>query len=435
MSLLAVGITHRTAPMGVLERVAVGGDDLPDLLDELLGCENVAEALLLSTCNRVEVYAVVNSFHGGLADVSAVLARHAGWDVDELAEHLLVHYAGSAVEHLFLVAAGMDSIVIGDAQILGQLRGAYARAGELGAVGTVLHEAVQQALRVGKRIRTATGIDAAGPSLVSAALAEAAAALGSLEGRRALIVGAGSMAALAAAHLRRSGIAEITVANRTPTTAGRLAAAVAAQGTPARAVELDEVAAEMTAADIVITCTGARGVVVTAAMVAAVPGPLVVCDLALPRDAEPSVRALSGVTLIDLEGLADRLRGTESAGSVEAARAMVAEEVRRHLATRRSAEVAPTVTALRRRAASVVDAELLRLDARLPGLPDKLRAEVSRTVQRVVDKVLHTPTVRVKQLAEGPAGIAYAEALRELFGLDPHLGGALDPAAAARGAA
>jgi glutamyl-tRNA reductase len=243
------------------------------------------------------------------------------------------------------------------------------------------------------------------------------------------------MAALAAAHLRRCGIAEITVANRTPAAAARLAAAVAAQGTPAHAVELDEVAAEMTAADIVITCTGARGVVVTAAMVTAVPGPLVICDLALPRDIEPAVRGLPGVTLIDLEGLADRLRGTESTSSVEAARALVAEEVRRYLAAQRSADVAPTVTALRRRAASVVDAELLRLDARLPGLPDKLRAEVSRTVQRVVDKVLHAPTVRVKQLAEGPAGIAYAEALRELFALDPQLGGALDPAVAARGAA
>jgi glutamyl-tRNA reductase len=434
MSLLAVGVSHRTAPMGVLERAAVSADDLPTLLEELRGCENVAEALLLSTCNRVEIYAVVDTFHGGLADASTVLARHAGWDVDDLAEHLDVHYAGSAVEHLFLVAAGMESMVVGDAQILGQLRRAYTRADELGAVGTVLHEVVQQALRVGKRIRTATGIDAAGPSLVSAALAEAAVALGGLHGRRALIVGAGSMAAVTAVQLRRCGVAEITVANRTPTTADRLAAAVTADGTPARAVELDEVAAELASADIVITCTGARGAVVTAATVAAVPGPLVICDLALPRDIEPAVRGLPGVTLIDLEGLADRQRSAESASSVEAARTMVAAEVRRYLAAQRSANVAPTVTALRRSAASVVDAELLRLDARLPGLTDKLRAEISRTVHRVVDKVLHTPTVRVKQLAEGPAGIAYAEALRELFALDPPLVGALDTAAAARGA-
>jgi glutamyl-tRNA reductase len=425
MSLLAVGLSHRTAPMGVLERAAVGADDLPKLLDELLGCENVAEALLLSTCNRVEVYAVVDNFHGGLADVSAVLARHAGRAVDALADHLEVHYAGSAVEHLFLVAAGLDSVVVGEAQILGQLRAAYATAGELGTVGRVLHELAQQALRVGKRVHARTGIDSAAPSVVSEALSDAAVALGGLRGRRALIIGAGSLAALAAAQLRRHGVAEIAVANRTPATAGRLAAAVTAEGTPTRAVGLAAVAAELTAADIVVACTGAVGPVVTASMVAAVPGPLVICDLALPRDVEPSVRGLTGITLIDLESLADRLRCAEAGTSVEAARTLVAEEVRRYLAAQRSAEVTPTVTALRRRAAEVVDAELLRLDARLPGLPGETRAELARTVQRVVKNLLHTPTLRVKQLAEGPAGNTYAEALRELFALDPHLVGAL----------
>jgi glutamyl-tRNA reductase len=435
MSLLAVGLSHRTAPMGVLERAAVGDDGLPTLLDELLGCENVAEALLLSTCNRVEVYAVVETFHGGLADVCAVLARHTGGAVSDLADHLVVHYAGAAVEHLFQVAAGMDSMVVGDAQILGQLRRAYTRADGLGAVGTALHEVVQQALRVGRRVRAATGMDAAGASLLSAALAEAAAALGGLQGRRALIVGAGSLAALAAAGLRRSGVAEIAVANRTPATADRLAAAVTAEGTPARAVALDAVAAELTSADLVIACTGAPGAVVTASMAAAVPGPLVICDLALPRDVEPAVRGLPGVTVIDLEGLADRLRRAETGTGVEAARALIAEEVRCYLAARRSAEVTPTVTALRKRAAEVVDAELLRLGARLPGLPEETRAELARTVHRVINTLLHTPTVRIKQLAQGPAGSTYAEALRELFALDPELGGALETAAAARGAA
>ncbi|MCW2533408.1 MAG: hypothetical protein JWP62_2978 [Blastococcus sp.] len=420
MSLLAVGLSHRTAPISVLERAAVGADDLPKLLDELLDHENVAEALLLSTCNRVEVYAVVDSFHGGLADVSAVLARHGGWDVDDLAGHLFVHYAGSAVEHLFLVAAGMDSMVVGEAQILGQLRAAYATAGDLGTAGRVLHELVQQALRVGKRAHTETGIDAAGASVVSEALADAAVALGGLRGRRALIVGAGSLAALTAARLRGAGIAEIVVANRTPETAHRLAGTVAAAGTPSRAVGVDAIPAELTAADIVITCTGALDTVMTASMVAVVPRPLVICDLALPRDVEPAVRKLPGITLIDLERLAERLRGAESGGSIAAARALVAEEVRRYLAAQRSAEVTPTVTALRRRASEVVDAELLRLGARVPGLPAEVRAELSRTVHRVVETLLHTPTVRVKQLAEGPAGSSYAEALRELFALDPH---------------
>jgi len=420
MSLLAVGLSHHTAPIGVLERAAVSADNLPKLLDELLSSENVTEALLLSTCNRIEVYAVVETFHGGLSDVSAVLARHAGWAVDDLVDHLFVHYAGSAVEHLFLVAAGLESLVVGEAQILGQIRTAYAKAGELGTAGRVLHELAQQALRVGKRVHNETGIDAAGPSLVSEALAEGAAALDGLSGRRALIIGAGSLAALAAAQLRRCGVAEIVVANRTPAKAGRLAATVVAEGTPARAVGLDTVAAELTDADIVIACTGAPGAVVTAPIVATVPGPLVICDLALPRDVDPAVRGLPGVTLIDLESLADRLRGAASSFSVAAARMLVVEEVRRYLAAQRSAEVTPTVTALRRRGAEVVDAELLRLDTRLPELPEEIRAELSRTVHRVVDKLLHAPTVRVKQLAEGPAGGTYAEALRELFALAPH---------------
>jgi glutamyl-tRNA reductase len=422
MSLLAVGLSHRTAPLAVMERAAVGADDLPKLLDELLGRENVAEALLLSTCNRVEVYAVVDSFHGGLADVSAVLARHGGWDVDDLADHLFVHYEGSAVEHLFLVAAGMDSMVVGEAQILGQLRAAYATARELDTAGRVLHELAQQALRVGKRAHAETGIDAAGASVVSEALADGALALGGLRGRRALIVGAGSLAALAATELRRSGIAEIVIANRTSDTAHRLAGTVAAAGTPARAVGVDAVPAELAAADIVITCTGALDTVVTMSMVAAVPRPLVICDLALPRDVEPAVRALPGVTLIDLEDLADRLRRAEAGTSVEAARTLVAAEVRRYLAAQRSAEVTPTVTALRRHASEVADAELLRLGARLPELPAEVRAELSWTVHRVVDTLLHTPTVRVKQLAEGPAGSSYAQALRELFALDPQPG-------------
>jgi glutamyl-tRNA reductase len=419
MSLLAVGISHRTAPFAVLERAAVGPDDVPKLLDELLGREHVAEAVLVSTCNRVEVYAVVDSFHGGLADVSAVLARHGGWDVDDLAAHFFVHHEDAAVEHLFLVAAGMDSMVVGEAQILGQLRAAYATAGDLGTAGPVLHRVVQQALRVGKRAHAETGIDAAGASVVSEALADGARALGGLRGRRALIVGAGSLAALAAAELRRSGVAEIVVANRTPETADRLAGSVAAEGTPARAVGVDAIPAELAAADLVIMCTGALDTVLTTSMVPALSRPLVICDLALPRDVEPAVRQLPGVTLVGLEDLAARLRRTGAGTSIDAAGTLVAAEVRRYLAAQRSAAVTPTVTALRRHASEVVDAELLRLGARLPELPAEVRAELSRTVQRVVDTLLHTPTVRVRQLAEGPAGTSYADALRELFGLDP----------------
>ncbi len=425
MSVLVVGISHRSAPVQVLERAAVGATEVPKLLDELLRATHVSEAVLLSTCNRIEVYAVVDAFHGGLADVSAVLARHAGMPLGELTENLYVHYAGSAVQHLFAVASGLDSMVVGEAQILGQLRTAYATADAAGTVGRVLHELAQQALRVGKRVHASTGIDAAGASVVSEALADASAALGhDLAGRRAVIVGAGAMGALAAAHLRRAGAAEIVVLNRSVDRAQRLAENTIAQGTPARAAGLDALAVELAGADLLVACTGAVGMVVefepVAAAVAGREGrPLAVCDLGLPRDVDPAVAALPGVTVIDLVALQRRLASGERGAAVSAAQELVADEAQAYLAAQRSAEVTPTVTALRRRASEVIDAELLRLDSRLPELDTGVREEFGRSVRRVVDKLLHTPTVQVKRLAEGPDGDSYAAALRALFELDP----------------
>jgi glutamyl-tRNA reductase len=448
MSVLVVGLSHHSAPVEVLERAAVAGEDVPKLLDELGRGSHVAEVVLLSTCNRVEVYAVVEAFHGGLADVSGVLARHAGLDVNTLSAHLYVHYAASAVEHLFGVAAGLDSMVVGEAQILGQLRTAYSVATEAGTVGRVMHELAQQALRAGKRAHTETEIDAAGASVVSEALADASAALGGLAGKRGLLVGAGSMGALATAQLRRAGLGALVVANRTRTRAARLAENATAEGLPARAVGLDELPGELALADVLVTCTGAVGTLLRVGTVAAALGarradddrPLVICDLGLPRDVDHAVAALPGVLVIDLATLNERLgSGTaggnsvppDSLSAVAQARQIVAAEVTHYLSAQRSAEVTPTVTALRQRAAEVVDAELLRMSGRLPELSQDVRDELAQTVRRVVDKLLHTPTVRVKQLAEAPGGDAYAEALRELFCLDPQAPAAVVAARAA----
>jgi glutamyl-tRNA reductase len=425
VSLLAVGVSHRTAEVRLLERLAVSDDDLGKLLDELLGCQNVAEAVLLSTCNRIEVYAIVDAFHGGLADVMGVLGRHSGVEANELCEHFYVHYAAAAVEHLFSVTAGLDSMVVGETQILGQLRAAYAKADEAGTVGKTLHELSQQALRVGKRVHSETGIDQAGASVVSGALNDADRVLGGLAGRSALLVGAGSMGGLAAAYLRRASIGRVVIANRTPVNGDRLAASLRADGVPARSVGLDALDAEIATADVLLACTGAMDLVVGVERFTGQRftgnerGPLVVCDLGLPRDVDPFVATLPGVTLVDLETLQRRLAGAPVALDSQRAKQIVAEGVRDYLAGQRSAEVTPTVTALRRRAAEVVDTELLRLDSRLPDLDDSVRAELARTVRRVVDKLLHTPTVRVKELASSPGGAGYADALRELFGLDP----------------
>ena len=414
MSVLVVGLSHRTAPVPVLERAAVPGDDVRKTLEELHRGETISEALLLSTCNRVEVYADVARFHPAVAEITAVLARHAGLAVSDLSDHLYVHFAEAAAEHLFTVASGLDSMVIGESQILGQLRAAYALGSELGSVGSVLHVLAQNALRIGKRVHSDTGIDRAGASIVSLALDRAASVLGPRDGRRALVIGAGSMGALAGATLRRRGVTDIVVANRSPERAARLAASVEGRATP-----LADLASEIGSADVVISCTGSTGLVVEADLIGSrASRPLVVLDLALPRDVDPAVASQPGVTYIDLDAL--RSDGAMvSDDEVAAATAIVAEELRAHLAEQQQLAVAPTVTALRARANQVIDAELARLDGRLPSLDAADRREVADAVRRAVEKVLHAPTVRVKELAATPGGDQYAAALRELFDLDP----------------
>jgi glutamyl-tRNA reductase len=315
-------------------------------------------------------------------------------------------------------------MVVGESQILGQLRTAYTAAVELDAVNRELHELCQHALRAGKRVHSETGIDRAGASVVSVGLHEAARVLGPLAGRRALVVGAGSMGALSAATLVRAGVGELAVANRSPERAQRLVGSLRDQVAVARAVALDDLAEELVGADVVVGCTGAVGAVLPAQVVeAALPArcgrPLVLLDLALPRDFDGAAGALPGVHYLDLAALAEPAVRLGAHSDVEQARTIVGQEVAGRLGARRATAVTPTVTALRARAAEVVEAELARLDARLPGLDPATRAELARSVQRVVQTLLHAPTVRVKQLAEQPGGGAYADALRELFDLDP----------------
>jgi len=424
VSLLAVGVSHQTAPVALLEQFAMGADDTVKALHELVGSDHVSEAIVLATCNRVEVFAEVDRFHGGVTEVSRVLARQAGATVEELSPYVTVHYEDQAVAHLFTVASGLDSMVVGETQVLGQLRTAYAVAREEGTVGRALHPVAQRALRVGKRVHTETGIDRAGASLVSVALDRAEHVIGDLRDRAVLVVGAGSMGSLAATTLARRGAA-VVVSSRTEASAARLADSVGG-----RAAALAALPTELAAADVLVTCTGATGLVVSTDVVAgAMTGrggrPLAVVDLALPRDVDPGVAALPGVHVVDLallQGERATTPGRPTAGPVAAddiaaAHAMVEAETALLRAERQAAEVAPTVSALRSQAAEVVEAELLRLSTRLPDLDDRAGAEIARTVRRVVDKLLHEPTVRVKELAADPGGTDYAGALRALFGL------------------
>ncbi|MCG5432323.1 glutamyl-tRNA reductase [Mycobacterium sp. MYCO198283] len=428
MSILLFGVSHRSAPVSVLEQLSTDEAEQSKIVDRLLQSAVVSEAMLLSTCNRVEVYAVVDAFHGGLSAIGQVLAEQSGMSMGDLTKYAYVRYAEAAVEHLFSVASGLDSAVLGEQQVLGQVRRAYAGAESQHAVGRVLHELAQRALSVGKRVHAETGIDAAGASVVSVALGMADRRLESgLAGRTAVIVGAGSMGALAAKHLIRAGIGQVHVVNRSLPRAHRLVATLREAGVRADAHGLADMAVALRDADVAVCCTGAVSPVVSLADVhtaladraPADRRTLVCCDLGMPRDVDAAVAGLPGVDVIDMDRVQREPAAHAAAADTELARRIVATEVATYLAKQRMAEVTPTVTALRQRAADVVEAELLRLDNRLPGLGTADRDEVARTVRRVVDKLLHAPTVRVKQLASTPGGDSYAEALRELFELDP----------------
>ncbi|MFF1360762.1 glutamyl-tRNA reductase [Streptomyces sp. NPDC058297] len=429
MSLLVVGLSHRSAPVSVLERAALSADAQAKLLQDTLAAEPAVEASVLSTCNRIELYADVDKFHAGVAELSTLLAQHSGVGLEELTPYLYVHYEDRAVHHLFSVACGLDSMVVGEGQILGQIKDGLARSQELHTAGRLLNDLFQQALRVGKRAHSETGIDRAGQSLVTFGLEQLAAGRPVdvwAKDKCALVIGAGSMSSLAAATLARAGVAEVVVANRTLERAERLAQILSepgGTGVTARAVPMDAVGDELTRADVVVSCTGATGLVLTEAeILRATEGRtdgLSLLDLAMPRDIDGAAHRIAGVRFVDIESLAQASADAPMAADVDQVRGIVSDEVAAFGAAQRAATITPTVVALRTMAADVVAGEITRLDGRLPELDEKQRAEITQTVRRVVDKLLHAPTVRVKQLAAEPGGAGYADALRTLFDLDP----------------
>ncbi len=419
MSVLVVGISHNSAPVSLLERVALDAASVPKLVEDAAACDHVGEATVIATCNRVEVYTEVERFHGSVEALSRLLVERADEGVEAMLPHLYVHYDDGAISHLFQVAAGLDSMALGEGQILGQTREALRLGQELGTVGPALNSLFQQALRVGKRTRAETGIDQVAPSLVSSALDQTRDAIGPVAGKYVVVVGAGAMAGLATATVAREGAGHIAVVNRSQDRAERLATAY-----DGVAVPLDQLAEEVGRADLVVTCTGSSGVLLTRDLVArARPDtserPLALIDVALPHDIDPAAGDLPGVTLIGLARLAESLHGTEAGAEIAEVRRILGEEVTAFLAARRASNVTPTVVALRSMATSVVDAEMVRLEGRLPDLDDAARDEIRHAVRRVADKLLHEPTVRVKELANEQGAVSYATALAELFALDP----------------
>lgn len=429
-SVLLVGLSFRSAPVTMLEQATVADTDLPKMQLSLVDNDVISESLVLSTCNRMEFYTVANAFHSGLDHVVDTIAQFSGLETTELEPHLYVHYADSAAEHMLKVASGLDSMVIGEQQIIGQLRSAYQSANETGTVGRTLHDLTQRALRTGKRVHSETAIDSAGASMVSFAVDQAlryvepARALSAvvddapssqpLAGHRALIIGAGAMASLASTHLGRLGIDHVTVANRTLSRAENLVNHAREAGVDASAVPLDGVADCLSAVDIVVSATGAVGNVVTERDVRAA-GTKVLVDLSMPADIERSVADIDGVKLLNIEELTTM--AGDQVQDEDPAREIVTDELQNFLEQQRAQSVVPTVKALRQKAGEVMAEELMTLERLTPDMSEADRAAVVKSMKRVVDKLLHTPTVQAKKLSAGGQQVSYPDALAALFNL------------------
>ena len=416
MSILVVGVNHRSGPLALLERVALGADAVTKAVAGLAARDNLREVVVLSTCNRIEIYGVAEKFHGANADNRDFLCDVGGLAPDELHPHLFSQHDSAAVAHLFEVAAGLDSAVIGESEILGQVRDAWETAQAEGGARTTLNLLFRHALNVGKRARTETAIGRGTASISHAAVEMAADRLGTLAGRRVVVVGAGTMGEGITVALHRAGAAEITVANRTVERGAALAERVGGA-----AIGFGELPSALSSADLVLTCTGAGAPVLTTDLLEQrAPGhPLLIVDVAVPRDVHTSVAALDHVDVLDLDDLRDWAERGRAARVAEAerVRSMVHDEVERFVLDATALQAAPLVTAMRDRAESVRAGELERYAARLAELDDAEREAVEALTRSIVAKLLHNPSVRLRQQAGTPQGERNAAAVADLFDL------------------
>lgn len=419
MSVLLVGVSHQSAPMDLLDDIAAHLPDDAQLRRDILGSDYVAETMIVRTCNRIEVVADVARFHGSVQDIARNISKHTSISLDELTPHLYVHFEDRAVHHLFAVSSGLDSMIVGEQQILGQVRSSLKHAQESGSAGRVLNEVGQSALRVGKRVHSETGIDRHGASVVSVALEQASQSVDNLADARVLVVGAGAMGVLAVQTLQELGASDISITSRT----SEKSHAVAAER-GIKAVELGELTAALATKDLVITATGAQGYTIDVAMAEAAvatraEGQLVLVDLALPHDVDPKCAELPQVVRIDLGDLAEAPGSQASQADLSAAWQIVDEEVSEFVVAQAALKVEPIVVSLRAKADGVLESELNRLRLKHPEMSEEFAEAVEQAMRRTMSNLLHTPTVRIKQFASDPEGLKYAEALHTLFDLDP----------------
>lgn len=419
MTLLALGVSYRGSPVELLERLAFGEEEYGKAYHHLASLEAISEAVVLSTCNRVEVFASVTGYHQGFQDLKRFLSESRDVAMEDFAEPLYSHYEEQAVEHLFSVAAGLDSVVVGEPQILSQVREAFRRAKAEDAAGDATTLLFSHAVRVGRKVRTETAIGASPSGYVEAGADLAATFLGGLEGRSLLLIGAGTMSELALRTLRARGVSEVRVLNRSPERAARLADTIDASWGP-----LDDLLRVLPGADLVVSSTGAtRTVVGRETVAAAMRGredrPMFLLDLAVPRDVDPEARAVPGVGLANIDDLRDLVANAASDEEVAKGRAIVAEQTRRFVARQRAARYAPLIAALHARGEQVRASELERLASRLGRMSDRDRDVLEALTRGIVKTLLHEPVSRLKDLAGRGAADGHAQALAELFDLPP----------------
>jgi len=420
VSVVVIGLNHRTMPLDLFERMTIDGARLPKALHDLAAREHIGEVVVLSTCNRTEVYAIAERFHGAYADVRNFLSELAFVPPDEFADHLYVHYDAEAIRHLFSVSAGLDSAVIGEAEILGQVRTAWEHAGQEATTGPVLNLLFRHALETGKRVRTDTSIARGTASVSHAAVEMAAERLGDLAGRRVLIMGAGDMAEGMATALQGAGVADVLVANRTWRKARALADRIGGQ-----AVRLSDLSQALVEIDLLLTSTGATVPVVEhddfAPVMAERAGrPLLIVDIAVPRDVDPTVAQIPGVTLLNIDDLRRFAQvGIERRShELAAVETIIDDELSRFRSAASARGAAPLVGALHAWADTVRSNELQRFEARLDGLSDREREAVEALTKGLVAKLLHQPTITLKDTAGSATGERLADATRQLFNLD-----------------
>ncbi|MGZ5214296.1 MAG: glutamyl-tRNA reductase [Actinomycetota bacterium] len=421
MPILTLGISFRRAPIELLERLSFADGDLVKAYRHALDLDGVEEAVILSTCNRVEIYANVTSYHAGFLALKRILTETRGVAPDELAEPLYSHWEQDAADHLFAVASGLDSMVIGETQIHAQVREALRTAEAEGASGPAVRSLFRAAGRAGRRARTETSLGAAPDAFVALGADLAAEVLGDLRDRDVVVVGAGRMAGLAVKHLRGRGVGTVRVLNRSIERARALA-----ERTGDGYAGFDRLPAAIAEADLVVSATGAAEAVIDAGVVRAAlagarPAPLVLLDLAVPRDVDPDVETIDGVRLIDMSAIRERLvaQGDATTDDIARAHAIVVDEVHRWAVRRRSDALVPLIRAVRARGEEAVRSELARHASRLSDLTLQERDAVEALARGVAAKLLHDPIVELKERSEPGSDGLHAKLLVELLRLDP----------------